>query len=179
MITTLEVPYVDSRAAGLGWALDLPPIEPLGRLVVRLASGWTLDLRVLGASHQVLASAPGDVDAAVSEVVACGLVSGESMPPARAAEFVAGYRYRFSSKVDVLSSSSFDLLVTRLHDRLAAAPHAVVGRFPGHPLAVTALVAVPPRTGSGVVARWRTWHAYPEAGEVVTTDSAVIEGAAA
>ena len=54
MLSTLAVPFVDARASALSWWLgdDAPP--PLAALVLTGASG-SLELRLLGASHQVVA----------------------------------------------------------------------------------------------------------------------------
>ena len=44
------------------------------------------------------------------------------------------------------------------------------GVFPGDPLAVTGVRA---RFRSPTVASWRTWHSYPQTGELVVTSTRV------
>ena len=44
---------------------------------------------------------------------------------------------------------------------------ALLGRFPRHPLAVTALFAQVDNT----MVTWQTWHVYPQSGEIVETRS--------
>ena len=50
----LAVPYRDTRAQDLRWSLSLPVQPALATRTVRLG-GLVLELRLLGASHQVLA----------------------------------------------------------------------------------------------------------------------------
>ena len=51
----------------------------------------------------------------------------------------------------------------------AADEHAIVGEFPGSPLAITAVRAWAEQDGVA----WRTWHAYPKAAELVETRTVV------
>ena len=48
-----------------------------------------------------------------------------------------------------------------------------MGRFPGEPHAVTAIVSE--STDDSI--SWHTWHTYPQAGEVVVTTSVIQRGA--
>ncbi|MEK8143945.1 DUF2617 family protein [Streptomyces sp. M10(2022)] len=48
-------------------------------------------------------------------------------------------------------------------------PHGLAGTFPGSPHAFTAMLAQ--RTEGQV--RWRTWHAYPQEGQLVVTRTRV------
>ena len=57
--------------------------------------------------------------------------------------------------------------VRSLIDTLTGDPAAIVAGFPGSELAVTALRA---EQTDGAVS-WTTWHAYPQTGELVTTES--------
>lgn len=48
-------------------------------------------------------------------------------------------------------------------------PHGLAGTFPGSPYAFTAMLA---QRIEGQV-RWRTWHAYPQEGQLVVTRTRV------
>lgn len=152
MLATLDVPYVDTRAADLVWTLDHPVVPALA-----LNVAGPLQLRVLGASHQVA------LDGLI-ETVAC--LPGE---PARLPGVVRrrahGWTYDFRATVEELAPAVLRARVRELH-RLAAAPDAVVAAFPSDPDAVTALRA--DRLDARAVG-WSTWHAYPGAGQLVTT----------
>jgi hypothetical protein len=119
----------------------------------------TLELRVLGASHQVLL---GDW----SETVAC-LPDRPGALPAREERTVGDHVVRFEARCD--RPVDFASTVSRIVADCAADPHSLVAEFPGSPLAVTALSA---REIEGGV-HWQTWHAYPQAGELVWTSSVV------
>jgi hypothetical protein len=84
---------------------------------------------------------------------------------------VGGWTYEFRSVTHRLGPGHFGARVEKLVARLAAHPDAIVGRFPGSPHAVTALLAGPGPGGAGV--RWRTWHAYPQDGRLVSTATTV------
>lgn len=179
-VLELPVAYRDACAGDLGLSLDLPRQEAL---VVRriVVAGWTVELRILGASHQVLAH-HHDV-LACSETVACrpdGSAEGASLPPRRRrAERVA--EYAFTSRVDVLGPAAFRSLVDGLlADLAAAAPLrswspdgalALCGQFPGDTRATTGLRLQPVGTEE---LRWSGWHSYPQTGEVVTTSSRLL-----
>lgn len=137
----LDTPYADTTAGDLSFALGLPELPALH--VLRLPG---LELRLLGASHQVVWTA-ADGERCV-ETVACLPGHDPHLPST-----MDGAGYRFESTVERLGPP--------IWDELAADPRALVGVFPGDPNAVTALRA----EGRG----WRTWHAYPQTGELVTT----------
>ncbi|WP_018353596.1 DUF2617 family protein [Longispora albida] len=154
MITTISVPYVDTSAAELSFRLGGELIEPLDALVVS-GHGYRLELRLLGASHQAILEwdRPGGP---LVETVAC--LPGDPAPlPGRFAEG----RYTFASEVRALDPARLGRLKTR--------PGALVGIFPGSPDALTALAA----EASGGLLRWRTWHAYPQSGELAVTSTTV------
>lgn len=155
MLATLDVPYVDTRAADLVWTLDHVVLPALA-----VAVAGPLELRVLGASHQVV------LDDLV-ETVAC--LPGEPGEPVRLPGDVrreaGGWTYRFRATVEELPAAVLRTRVGELR-RLADEPSAVVAAFPSDPDAVTALRA--DRFGAGA-AGWSTWHAYPGAGQLVTT----------
>jgi hypothetical protein len=145
VLVSLDVPYADSTAGDLSFALGLPLLPALHTL--RLSE--TLELRLLGASHQVVAGH-------LVETVACLPGRAPHLPPA-----VDNLGYRFSSAVEPLDRA----VTAALWRDLAADPRALVGVFPGDPDAVTALRA----DGRG----WQTWHAYPQTGELVVTRTVV------
>ena len=161
MLSRLAVPFVDARASALSWWLgdDAPP--PLATLVLTGAAG-TLELRLLGASHHVVASAGG---ARCPEVVACGPVA--TGLPVRHDSAVDGGRYRFTSSTTVCAPAQLARVARDLRRRAAGAPDALVGVFPGSPHALTVLTGREVPRGWA----WSSWHVYPEAGEVVRTRS--------
>jgi uncharacterized protein DUF2617 len=159
--TRLATAFADTRAADLSLAYGLAPLPALGAHAVSLP-GVALELRVLGASHQVVL---GDW----SETVACLPERPGDLP--ELVESVAGdYQVRFEARCQRLAGDDLEAAVARIVADCAADEHALVGEFPGSPAAITALVARP-EPGGG--ARWRTWHAYPQAGELVQTVSVV------
>ncbi|MEJ3743404.1 DUF2617 family protein [Actinomycetes bacterium KLBMP 9797] len=141
MLVRLDVPYADSTAGDLSFALGLPVLPALHTL--RLSA--TLELRLLGASHQVVA---GDL----VETVACLPGRAPHLPPS-----VDDPGYRFAATVERLDRT----VAAALWRDLVRDPRALVGVFPGDPDAVTALRA----DDHG----WQTWHAYPQTGELVVT----------
>ncbi|MEV7181788.1 DUF2617 family protein [Kitasatospora sp. NPDC093679] len=175
MLTTLQTSYTDTRAGDLAWQLGG---EPLPALAVRELSfdapadgaagvgTATLQLRLLGASHQVVVAAgPGDC----LETVAC--LPGRRTPlPARVAERVAGWEYEFAARIEELPTHTFAARAQELLALVAEHPHGLAGIFPGDPCAFTALVA---RCEERRVL-WRTWHAYPQEGRLVCTRSALV-----
>jgi hypothetical protein len=163
----LQVPYRDTAADDLIWRLGEPRHPALATLELEVAGG-RLELRLLGSSHQVVFTAPG-AGAVVSEVVACG-PGAPGLPPV-AERVVDGWAYEFRAVTRHLPANRFGPRVDGLVARLAGSPSAIVGRFPGSPHAVTALLAGPGPGGAGV--RWRTWHAYPQDGRLVSTATTV------
>ena len=149
----LAVRFADVRADALRWQLGLAPQPALAVHRVRRA-GRTVELRVLGASHQVV------VDGAWSETVAC-LGEGCVLP-----QRARRGPYRLVSRVDPFDG---DRLAAVLR-QLARRDDALVGVFPGETLAVTAL-ALDRRTDR---LGWRTWHAYPQTGELVVTRTRLV-----
>lgn len=159
----ISAPFVDTRADDLVWTLDHPPVDPLAARSLRVG-GTGVELRVLGASHQVVVTAAEGV---LVETVAClpgvdGALPGSAERPAA--------RYRFDSRVETLDRAVLARRVGHLHREVADAPGGLLVAFPGDPLAVTALCLTP---GDGGPLHWRTWHAYPQSGELVTTHSTV------
>ncbi|MGD9484893.1 DUF2617 family protein [Streptomyces sp. TRM70308] len=152
----LAAPYLDTDADQLSFTLDLP-VRPA--LAVREVSvdGLPVRLRLLGASHQVLAGP-------VRETVACLPGTDGGLPPELVRRFPQ-WNYRFSARVLHYPGQRFTDRVRRLHAETAADPRALCGVFPGCPDAVTALTVR--RHGNGV--GWHTWHTYPQSRRIVTT----------
>ncbi|MFI0411015.1 DUF2617 family protein [Actinomadura sp. 3N508] len=181
MRTTLDTPYADARADALSFALGLPPLDALAVLTVERA-GLAVELRLLGASHQVIAGP-------LSETVAC--LPGAAEPlPGRASSDVPGWTYEFAATTAALSdTTAFCRAVEAVCARLADRGDALTGNFPGSPHAVTALAlerttlerAVREQTALKTPASeetgfgWRTWHAYPQTREIVMTRSRLVK----
>jgi hypothetical protein len=163
----LQVPYRDTTADDLVWRLGEPRRPALATLELAVPGGC-VELRLLGSSHQVILTARGTV---VSEVVACAHRPDADRLPAAAERALPEWDYRFRSSTHRLAPDRFGYRVEGLVRLLSDHPAAIVGRFPGSPHAVTALLAGAAGTGGGV--RWRTWHAYPEEGRLVATSTAV------
>lgn len=163
VLTPLAVPYVDARAASLSWWLGSAP-PPLDELVLTGPAG-PLVLRLLGASHQVIACV-GELE--VPEVVACG--REPAVLPGAAARDLPGGRYRFASDARCYTSRGLGRVARDLRARWADEPRALVGVFPGSPDALTVLAG---RALAGGWS-WRTWHVYPCSGEVVRTRSSLV-----
>jgi hypothetical protein len=164
MLTILNTPYTDTRADDLAWALDREPLPALAALDLELA-GAKIQLRLLGASHQVLLE---QERGACSETVAC--MPGSSTPlPLGVAKRVGDRDYEFAAHVEVLSPGSFAGRAQELLALVADHPHGLAGVFPGSPYAFTAMLA---QHHAGQV-YWRTWHAYPQDGQLVATRTRV------
>ncbi len=160
MLTTLKTSYTDTRAADLAWALGREPLPALAVLDLEL-SGAKLQLRLLGASHQVLLEEDGRH---CSETVAC--MPGSSTPlPLGVSKRVGEWEYEFAARVETLTQGSFAGRAQELLALVADHPHGLAGTFPGSPHAFTAMLA---QRHEGQV-RWRTWHAYPQEGQLVVT----------
>lgn len=166
MLTTLKTVYTDTRASDLAWALGLGPLPALAVLNLHL-SGAKLQLRLLGASHQVLLE---QAEGACSETVACMRGSGTPLPLGVAERLGEGrWEYEFAARVETLSPGQFAGRAQELLALVAEHPHGLAGVFPGSPHAFTALLA---QHHEGQV-HWRTWHAYPQEGQLVTTRTRV------
>lgn len=164
MLTNLNTAYTDTRADDLAWALGREPLPALATLDLELA-GAELQLRLLGASHQVLLE---EERGWCSETVAC--LPGPSTPlPPGVAKRVGDWSYEFEARVEALSPGSFARRAQELLALVSDHPHGLAGIFPGSPHAFTAMLA---EHQEGQV-RWRTWHAYPQDGQLVATRTRV------
>jgi hypothetical protein len=170
--TRLQVPYADTSARQLAFSLTADLQEPLARCDHR-RDGLTVSLRLLGASHQVVVEfgpeSTGAVDARRwCETVACLPDADDPLPSS-----VVDGPYTFSASVrtcDLDEMAGVVADVTARGDRhLAAGRPAVVGHFPGRPLAMTAVLA----TADDDVISWDTWHTYPQTAEVVLTSTVI------
>lgn len=152
----LTTPYLDTDADQLAFSLEQGALDALAVRQVTVA-GTDVQLRLLGASHQVLAGP-------VCETVAClpGVAGG--LPASAAREF-DGWTYRFGARVERLAGDRFSERVAWIRGRSDGEPAALYGIFPGSPEAVTALCVE--RHGSGL--SWRTWHTYPQSRQIVAT----------
>lgn len=158
-MTLLDVPFADVRGDTLRWTLAPTPCTPLASRAVRLEGGLTVTLSVLGASHQVVVRHHDRP--LLHETIACGITEAEPLP----AEHATG-GYRLASHVEELGAEELAAEASRLVERLNGRTDAVVAHFPGDPHAVTALALE--GAGDGEIA-WRTWHTYPQTGEIVAT----------
>lgn len=169
MLRSLDTPYADTAAASLSFLLGGEPLPALDTLVVPdvAGPGSSLELRLLGASHQAL------LDTAAgrcAEVVAC-LPGAAPGLPSEVDTTVVGLPYRFQARIDTYGPADFRAVVADLKQRYSDNPRALIGVFPGAPDAVTALVALP---ANGGAVGWKTWHAYPQTGEVAVTRTSVV-----
>ncbi|NUS50262.1 MAG: DUF2617 family protein [Streptomycetaceae bacterium] len=162
MHAELRTAYSDTRADALGWYLGLRPLRPLALRWLDLGD-VRLELRLLGASHQVLVHSRHGV---CSETVAC--LGGHRTPlPARAAQCLAGWDYEFTSLAEHLADDRFETRVRSLLAEVEGHPGGIIGAYPGAPYAVTAIVA---QRRDGVLS-WSTWHTYPQERRIISTRS--------
>ncbi|MGP3984058.1 DUF2617 family protein [Streptomyces sp. KR80] len=165
MLTTLKTAYTDTRADDLAWALGREPLPALAILDLRLGDA-SVQLRLLGASHQVLIEE--EQRGRCSETVAC--MPGSSTPlPLGVAKHIGQWEYEFAARVETLSQGSFAGRAQELLALVADHPNGLAGTFPGSPHAFTAMLAQ--RHEDQL--RWRTWHAYPQEGRLVATRTQV------
>jgi hypothetical protein len=167
MPAVLDTPYQDVRADALSFALGLPSLDALAVLSAERA-GVTVELRLLGASHQVLAGP-------LSETVAC-LPGAVSPLPGSAAATLPGWTYAFTAETTTHDDAAFGRAVEAVCARLSNRRDALTGAFPGSPHAVTAIAldAAAPHATARHGIGWRTWHAYPQTREIVMTRSRLV-----
>ncbi|NJQ16307.1 DUF2617 family protein [Streptomyces bohaiensis] len=164
MLTTIDTTYTDTRAADLAWELGREPQPSLATLDLEL-DGDHVQLRVLGASHQVLLRSG---EATCSETVAC--LPGSRTPlPMGVSKRIGDLDYEFAARVETLSPGSFGGRAQELLALVADHPHGLAATFPGAPDAFTALLA---HRHDGQV-HWRTWHSYPQECRLVSTRTRV------
>jgi hypothetical protein len=173
MYVDLTTAYCDTSAGELGWSMELEPQPALASRRLDLAP-FHAELRLLGASHQIAVwldkGAPGarsgssertTESALCLETVAC--LPERTVPLPRTAECELGsWRYTIESDVRTCSAAEFGARVAGI-ERCAA--HGLVGRYPGQPGALTAIVMRPWESGLW----WTTWHTYPQDRQIATT----------
>lgn len=160
VLTTLDVPYVDTSAGELVWTLDHPQVRPLTAHRVSLPGG-DVELRVLGASHQVILRQDA---AMLIETVAC-LPGVEPYLPETADRPTHGRTYTFESRVVDVTVRELRQQVSELHRD----DDVFLAAFPAERDAVTALrLDDDPRA-----VRWHSWHVYPRSKQIVRTTTEV------
>lgn len=172
MIAPLSVPYRDVRASELSWSLEAPD-QPSLHSRRHPVGGLDVEVRILGASHQILVRAADAEPARLvcRETVACREAAAGPLPIAIERELDDGYHYEVRCEVREVAADHFPAWASALRDYAGALPDATVAVFPANPDAVTAVVVEPlPARLCGVL--WRTWHTYPHTGgggDVVAT----------
>jgi hypothetical protein len=156
VLLALDAPYADTRAADLRFAVGAPILPALRELAVDVG-GVRVELRLLGASHQVRCGPH-------TETVAYLPALDSAVPPSLR---LPGYHFR--AEVRRLDPAAFAEHCADLRRRAEAEPHALAAVFPGARDALTVLAARPADGG----AAWWTAHAYPQTGELVLTETTV------
>ncbi|MDT0270119.1 DUF2617 family protein [Streptomyces sp. DSM 44915] len=165
MLTTINTTFTDTRAGDLTWSLECGPQPALATLDLELADS-AVQLRVLGASHQVLLDSE---QGRCAETVAC--LPGDNSPlPLGVSRRLGEFDYEFAAHVETLSAGSFAGRAQELLALVAEHPHGLAALFPGDPNAFTALLA---HCRDGQV-HWRTWHSYPQERRLVATRTRVV-----
>lgn len=167
-VLELPVAFRDACADELRLHLGLPRQAALATRLID-GDGWTVDLRILGASHQVLITEGERV--MCSETVACHLAGEGHRLAAIPPRCSAGSEYEFQATVVRLSPAEFRSYVEDVISEHAHDARALCARFPGDELGATVL-RLEPVAGQDVNwLSWQTWHTYPRTGEVVATSS--------
>lgn len=170
MIAPLSVPYKDVRASELSWSLEAPDQPPL-HSDRHPVGGLDVEVRILGASHQVLVRTADRARLVCRETVACRDAAPGPLPMAMERDLEEGYHYEVRCAVREVDADRFPAWASALRDYAGALPDATIAVFPAVPDAVTAVVVEPlPARLHGVL--WRTWHTYPHpggGGDVVAT----------
>ncbi|SCK38245.1 DUF2617 family protein [Streptomyces sp. WMMB 322] len=168
MLTTVSTPYTDTRADDLAWALGRGPLPALACRELEL-DGISVQLRLLGASHQVILDEGGRT---CSETVAC--MPGSTPLPLAVSRRTGAWDYDFAARVETLTPASFTGRAQELLELVSGHPGGLAGVFPGAPDAFTALMV---QRSAGQV-RWRTWHSYPQELRLVSTRTCLVRSAA-
>ncbi|MFW5415502.1 DUF2617 family protein [Nocardiopsis sp. CNT-189] len=166
----VDTPFADTRAADLSWSLERTELPALARTRALIA-GYRIELRVLGASHQVAIAAADTGAELLTETVACLAGPGRDAPPLPGSarrDLPGPLGYRFRSTVERHGAGALTERVAALIAAAEAHPASVAAAFPGDPAAVTALAACSPGPGR---LHWTTWHSYPQSGELVRTET--------
>ncbi len=161
MLTELPVAYDNVHAAALAFTLDEPPHEPLAVRPLRVG-GVEVELRLLGAAHQVVAGP------LVETVAALPGLPGPL--PYDLRRDVTGWSYRFTADVYRRDAADFARAVTFLRSYLADRTDAIAASFPREPDAIAGIALKAVRRGLC----WRAWHTYPRHREIVVTRSRML-----
>jgi hypothetical protein len=153
VLIELRLPFADVRAGDLVLALGEPARPALETLTLR-AGGHDVELRLLGCSHQVLV----DGGEELSETVACLPGVTGDLPTGTAAG-----RYAFSARVEQHTPAAYAARAMALLRGAAESATTLAGLFPSDGAAAFTLL----RLGDGL--SWRTFHGYPQSGEIVVT----------
>lgn len=162
----LELGYADTRAEDLRWTLTHPELPALATAA---PVGLPVRLRVLGASHQVVVDGPGLPVLVETVAYVPGVDAHLPTPGVRTTLAGGPWSYELETHVEELSAADLSARVAGLLADLDGRPAALSAAFPGDADAVTALLAEPEPGG----AAWRTWHAYPQHGQLVHTRTRV------
>ncbi|GAA3725399.1 DUF2617 family protein [Salinactinospora qingdaonensis] len=177
MRATITAPFVDTRAADLVWTLDYDLAPALALHPLHLAD-TTVELRVLGASHQVVVRGEAPDAEPLVETVAClpdvpGGLPARATPRLPRTCGVDSYDFRSA----VTTPDDFAARARALYHELDGDSRGLVVAFPGHPLALTGVRAEtrpqPLGRSQAHVVSWQTWHAYPQSGEIVETTTSL------
>jgi len=166
----LDVPFANTTAHSLGYALGYEAVDTLASLLVPCpALDGTIELGILGASHQITLRNAAD-EAIGVETLACTVAS--PVPPVNDA-VVGGLPYQFICRVHEVTQARLHAFAATLVLTLATEPHGVIATFPGEPQAITGihLDSISPVSGgtNPLRLRWRSWHLYPGERTVVST----------
>lgn len=156
-LTELAVPFLDTSAAQLRFSLTHAPVPYVARRVF-----GPLDLRVIGASHQVLVTSGRHVG--LVETIACLPGIDGALP-----EVDERPGYRMTATVTDERVQHLDGWLQR--EGIGPDGATVLARFPGDPSAITALRA---RVDDDAC-HWWSWHVYPQHGQVVRTHTVTTE----
>ncbi|ABK02757.1 conserved hypothetical protein [Arthrobacter sp. FB24] len=147
---TTSAPFVDTSPADLTYTTAAGELPALATKAV-----GSVELRVLGASHQVRVGN-------WMETLACQPGQAPHLPPAATEP-----GYTFTARVDTLAAGHLATEVAALTEDIGRHPHGLLVAFQGDPLALTGMTAEVTE-GS---ASWTTWHVYPQTLQIVTTHS--------
>lgn len=154
------MPYRDVRATDLSWALDAPD-EPALHRQVHTVGPLSVEVRILGASHQIIVWKDGRE--LCRETVACRDGAAGPLPAAAERVLDAGFRYEIRCEVRRVGTDDFASWAKALRGYADTVEGSTIALFPDVPDAITAAVVEPlPSSLDGVL--WRTWHTYPDSG---------------